>query len=148
MDLPLQRLRFRFGRLGSTRTCVVFFAMNLFARGGVAFNDYWSSLSLDHLFGPHEHKRGNREVKSLGGLEINHQLKLRRLFRLVGQRALCLSVFCPHSMQRACNCQHHRLNKISDRRPLSRYFLDTSKVVGSLLLGRQFASVEERGWSS
>jgi hypothetical protein len=28
MDFPLPRLRFRFDRLGSTRTCVVFFAMN------------------------------------------------------------------------------------------------------------------------
>jgi hypothetical protein len=29
MDLPLPRLRFRLGRLGSTRTGVFFFAMNL-----------------------------------------------------------------------------------------------------------------------
>jgi hypothetical protein len=28
MDFPLPRLRFRLGRLGSTRTCVVFFAIN------------------------------------------------------------------------------------------------------------------------
>jgi hypothetical protein len=58
MDLPLPRLRFRFGRLGSTRTCVVFFAMYLPVRGRV---EVWTiqrvsvKSSLDHFIRPVQH---------------------------------------------------------------------------------------------
>ena len=79
----MPRLRFRFRRLGSTLTCVVFFAMNLPVRGQTLGADNLkgdrSDVSLDHLFGSHHHNRGNRQAERLGSLEIDHQLKFRWL---------------------------------------------------------------------
>jgi hypothetical protein len=53
MDVPLARLRFRFDRLGSTRTRVVFFAMNTPVRNKAEvciFNENRSNLHLITLF--------------------------------------------------------------------------------------------------
>jgi Novel STAND NTPase 1 len=66
MHLPLPRLRFRFGLLGSTRTCVVFFAMRLPVRGRLEVwnnsNDYRPGVSLDDLIRPSQHIRRNRDA--------------------------------------------------------------------------------------
>ena len=40
---------------------------------------------MDHFLCPHEHPRWNRQAKSFGCLEIDHQFKLNRLlYRQVG----------------------------------------------------------------
>ena len=36
--------------------------------------------SLDHLVRPPQHRRRDRQPERLGGLEVDHQLELRRLF--------------------------------------------------------------------
>ena len=39
-----------------------------------------STVSFDYLVGEREHPRRNCEAKRLGGLEIDHELKLGRLY--------------------------------------------------------------------
>jgi hypothetical protein len=65
MDFPLPRLRFRFGRLGSTRTRGVFFVMNLPVKDKA---EVWTiqrvsvQSSLDDFIRPYQHIRRNREA--------------------------------------------------------------------------------------
>jgi hypothetical protein len=81
MDLPLPRLRLRFGRLGSTRTCFFFFAMNLSVRDRA---EVWTiqrvsvQSSFDHLICSHQDIGRDCQPDLLGGLQIDHQLELGR----------------------------------------------------------------------
>jgi len=78
MDFPLPR-RFRFGRLGSTRTCVAFFAMNWSVRDRA---EVWTiervsvQSSFDHLVRPEQHRLRNRESDLLRGFQIDYQFEL------------------------------------------------------------------------
>jgi hypothetical protein len=37
---------------------------------------FYHCASFDHLFGPHEYRRWNRQPKNLGGLKVDQQLEL------------------------------------------------------------------------
>jgi hypothetical protein len=81
MDLPLPRLRFRFRRLGSTLTCVVFFATDLPVRGRAevwTIDAIQSSVSLDYFIRSSQHIWWNRQVDLFRRFQINNQFQLPR----------------------------------------------------------------------